>query len=223
MAKEIEIKLRVEDAAQFRRAVSRLGARAVSGGTGRVHEWNVVFDTAGNELKRSGQLLRIRTETRADGNSRSAKRATPRTILTFKRPSLGRTEGARDRKHKIREELELEVADAGTLTKIFEGLGMRACFRYEKFRTMYRLPDSMGWAKGLMIELDETPIGVFVELEGPAGAIDRAAKALGFSKDDYILTNYLRLFAEECGRLGVPVGDMVFRKRIARGALAGTR
>jgi len=56
---------------------------------------------------------------------------------------------------------------------------MSGWFRYEKYRTTFRLPDSNAWANGLLIELDETPIGTFVELEGPAAAIDRAAEELG--------------------------------------------
>jgi len=44
---------------------------------------------------------------------------------------------------------------------------MSGWFRYEKYRTTFRLPDSNAWANGLLIELDETPIGTFVELEGP--------------------------------------------------------
>jgi hypothetical protein len=68
------------------------------------------------------------------------------------------------------------------------------------------------WAKGLEIDLDETPIGTFVELEGPPRAIDRVAKELGYSKPDYIVTNYLVLYREECRRKGQKPGDMVFRK-----------
>jgi adenylate cyclase class 2 len=53
----------------------------------------------------------------------------------------------------------------------------------------------------LLIELDETPVGTFVELEGPIPAIDRAAAALGFSKKDYIAKSYLQLYLEsEQGR-----------------------
>ena len=52
-----------------------------------------------------------------------------------------------------------------------------------------------------------------MELEGPPRAIDRAAKELGFSKKDYILTNYVSLFAEDCRRRGQKMGDMVFQKR----------
>src|SRR2546430_12204052 len=80
---------------------------------------------------------------------------------------------------------------------------MRGWFRYEKCRTTFRLPASKAWALGLLIELDETPIGTFVELEGPAAAIDRAATELGFSKHDYLSKNYLRLYMEECRRKGV--------------------
>ncbi len=56
------------------------------------------------------------------------------------------------------------------------------------------------WARGLLIEVDETPIGTFVELEGPPAAIDRAATELGYSKRDYIVTNYLSLYVEDCRR-----------------------
>jgi hypothetical protein len=80
-----------------------------------------------------------------------------------------------------------------------------------------RLPGSRAWAKGLLIELDETPIGFFVELEGPAGAIDRAAQALGFEKSDYILANYMVLYREYCRGRGEEPRDMVFAKK-KRGA-----
>jgi adenylate cyclase class 2 len=104
----------------------------------------------------------------------------------------------------------MEVADATVLATIFEGLGMRGWFRYEKYRTTFRLPGSASWAKGLLIELDETPIGTFVELEGPAAAIDRAAHELGYSRRDYVLKNYLVLYVEECRRQGKEPKDMVF-------------
>jgi adenylate cyclase class 2 len=106
----------------------------------------------------------------------------------------------------------VEVGDAGTLTKIFEGLGMSGWFRYEKYRTTFQLPSAKSWARGLLIELDETPIGTFVELEGPAQAIDRAAGELGFSKRDYVLKNYLVLYMEECRRKGQEPRQMVFQE-----------
>ena len=220
MARETEIKLRVQSIAEFRKKLKRVGARTVAAGSGRVHEWNTLYDTAGQDLRGKDLLLRVREETPSD---RSGSRSKKRVLLTFKGPvKRGKDAGAIKRsandrrfggKHKVREEIELEVGDARALGTIFAGLGMQESFHYEKFRTTFRMPESNRWAKGLLIELDETPIGNFVELEGPSRAIDRAANLLGYSKDEYVLTNYLRLHAEECMRRGERVGDMVFRKR----------
>jgi adenylate cyclase class 2 len=218
MAHETEIKLRIEDAAAFRKKLKKLGACPVSGGTGRVHEWNVIFDTPEGGLAKHGQLLRIRTET-PDGRTKKAKgSAAGRVVLTFKRPIPGGTGPRREgrtvtsRRHKVREEIEVEVTDAENLTKVFEGLGMRGWFRYEKYRTTFALPAASRWAQDLLIELDETPMGTFVELEGPAEAIDRAAKELGYSPRDYVLKNYLALYAEDCRRRNEEPRDMVFAK-----------
>jgi len=43
---------------------------------------------------------------------------------------------------------------------------MSRWFQYEKFRTTFCLPESNAWAVGLLIELDETPIGVFLGWKG---------------------------------------------------------
>jgi adenylate cyclase, class 2 len=221
MARETEIKLRVADVAEFRKKLKRVGARTVAAGSGKVHEWNTLYDTAEQELRGKDLLLRVRVETPTDGVT--AKRG-KRFLLTFKGPVNGRSAFAGSAKrsaedvlhggnHKVREEIELEVGNAKALGAIFAGLGMRESFHYEKYRTTFRMPESARWAKKLLIELDETPIGNFVELEGPAAAIDRVAKLLGYSKDEYVLTNYLRLHAEECTKRGEKVGDMKFRKR----------
>ena len=215
MARETEIKLKIKDVKAFQRLLKKLGARPVRNGSGRVHEDNVIFDTPQGGLAKHGQLLRIRTETpEARGNSRKLK-SKPRVVLTFKRPVV-RPAGAdpahpADSFHKVREEIEMEVCDAATLTTIFEGLGMSGWFRYEKFRTTFRLLPTKAWARGLLIELDETPIGTYVELEGPASAIDRAAAELGYSKRDYVLKNYLTLYVEQCRRQGEQPVHMLFR------------
>jgi adenylate cyclase class 2 len=217
MARETEIKLRITDVRAFHRALKRIGARPAGPGSSKVHEENVIFDTPQGGLAKHGQLLRIRTETpEVRGKSKTAgpKR---RVVLTFKQPMVPTPvpglENSSYGSYKIREEIELEVTDPGNLTRIFEGLGMSGWFRYEKYRTTFRMPDSKAWAAGLLIELDETPIGTFVELEGPAGAIDRAAEELGFSKHDYVLKNYLRLYMEDCRRKGEQPLHMVFPNR----------
>jgi len=222
MARETEIKLKIGDVRALRRALQRMGARPLGAGWNRVHEENTIFDTPQGGLAKHGQLLRIRTETHdARGKSKGPGQK-PRVVVTFKQPPAAPV-GARsdDHRHgfyKVREETEVEVAEAANLKKIFEGLGMSGWFRYEKYRSTFRLPASKAWARELLIELDETPIGAFLELEGPPEAIDRAAGELGFSKRDYILKNYLVLYMEECRRKAEQPRDMLFpqRKRPAK-------
>ena len=214
MAKEREIKLRIKDLRALRRALAKLGALVA---TPRVRELNVVFDTPEFDLAKHEHLLRIRTETPSASRGRTSGAGT-RALVTFKRPvrASGSTGKGERQRHKVREEIELEVSDGKSLARIFEGLGMNAWFRYEKLRTTFRLPGSQGWAKGLLIELDETPIGVFLELEGPAAAIDRAARALGFQTRDYILANYMVLYREYCRSRDEEPRDMLFAKKTRR-------
>ena len=206
MANEREVKLKVEDEKALRKALGRMSAKPVAAGSGRVHEWNVIFDTPPGGLAKHGQLLRIRKET----PQRKGKKGEARIVLTFKKPAVA-AEGD-GHGHKVREEIETEVKDEAALRKIFEGLGMSGWFSYEKYRTTMKLPGSAKWAKDLVIELDETPVGMFVELEGSAEAIDRAAHELGYSKKDYIVKSYLALYLDECRRRGESPKDMVFGK-----------
>ena len=214
MATEIEIKLAIRDTKALQRALKRLGAKPRNPKAPRMHEMNVIFDTPDGGLAKHGQLLRIRTETPAPAKKGVRSNVAARTVLTFKSPpeelAIGDVGFRGDRRHKVREEIETELTDGATMQRIFEGLGLRGWFRYEKYRTTYVLPGRHGWAKGLLIEVDETPIGTFVELEGQAAAIDRAAKVLGYSTRDYVLRNYLVLYMEECKRRGEQPKDMVF-------------
>jgi adenylate cyclase, class 2 len=214
MATETEIKLAIRDGKGLARALKRLGAKPANPKAPRMHELNVIFDTPEGGLAKHGQLLRIRTETPAPVKKGSKDKVGARTVLTFKSPpaelAIGDVVPSGDRRYKVREEIETKLTDGATMQRIFEGLGLRGWFRYEKYRTTYVLPGRHGWAKGLLIEVDETPIGMFVELEGAAGAIDRAARELGYSTKDYVLKNYLVLYVEECKRRGESPKDMVF-------------
>jgi adenylate cyclase, class 2 len=212
MAKEREIKLRIADLPALRRGLRKLGALTV---TPRVHELNVVFDTPGFDLAKQEHLLRVRTESAATPRGKRFGSGAG-ALLTFKRPVLAPGSNGPGDRHNVREEIELQVSDGKALARIFEGLGMNGWFRYEKFRTTFRLPASRAWAKGLSIDLDETPIGVFLELEGPAGAIDRAARALGFETRDYILANYMILYREYCESREEKPHDMLFAKKPGR-------
>jgi adenylate cyclase class 2 len=217
MATEVEIKLAIRNGKALARALKRLGVKPANPKAPRMHEMNVIFDTPDGGLAKHGQLLRIRTESQDPVKKGSKSKAWGRTLLTFKSPpealAIGDVGPSADRRHKVREEIETELMDGATTRRIFEGLGLRGWFRYEKYRTTYVLPGRHAWAKGLLIEVDETPIGTFVELEGRAEAIDRAAKELGYSARDYVLKNYLVLYLEDCKRRGEQPRDMVFGGR----------
>jgi adenylate cyclase, class 2 len=218
MPPEIEIKLRISNPKSFLRTLAKLGAKPISP---RVHENNLIFDTPDGGLAKHGQLLRIRTEsptpaTKTKGKKpakKSGRSSGERYLLTFKSPPeqmaiLPTTPPGR---HKVREELETVLTDADALQRILEGLGLRGWFRYEKFRTPYKLSARHKWAKDLLIDYDETPIGTYIELEGPHPAIDQAARLLGFHPRDFITKNYLVLYLDDCKRQGISPSHMLFK------------
>jgi len=161
--RETEIKLRVTDLAGLIGKISRLRADY----SGRVLERNTLFDTPDDDLRRRGRLLRIRIETPAP--SKLITGGLARTVITSKAPVSAST-GSR---YKEKLERELVVRSRRDWPATLRSLGFRPGFRYEKFRTTFRLP-------GLHLDLDETPVGVFLEIEGQPKAIDRIARALGF-------------------------------------------
>jgi adenylate cyclase, class 2 len=174
---ETEIKLRADGPEAARRAVAALGA---SPAQPRHLEDNVLYDDAASSLLASGRVLRLR-------------RAAGRAIVTYKGPRQERADGV-----KSRPEIETEVSDADAFEAVLSGLGFRKVFRYQKYRESYHWRD-------VEIVVDETPVGTFLEIEGPVATIHEAARALGRGPQDYIGDSYAALFAASGG-----VGDMVF-------------
>jgi adenylate cyclase class 2 len=78
-----------------------------------------------------------------------------------------------------------------------------AAFRYEKWRSEWE--DGEGHCV-----VDETPIGNFAELEGPAQWIDGAAKRLGIEPGQYITLSYGRLFDQWRQQNGSQAQDLTF-------------
>lgn len=208
--REIEIKLRIEDVPALVAKLEALGAKRIR----RVFEMDTLFESFDGEFRKRRAILRLRQEMPMEsvGNRRRLARRTSGLggILTFKGPIESR--GAGRAKYKEREEIEFRVEDVGRFERVLRRIGMRPWFRYEKYRTRYR---AAGFG-GLHIDLDETPIGVFLELEGSRVEIDRAAIALGYSEEDYITGSYLELYAAECMLRRVPRRDMTFRANRAK-------
>jgi adenylate cyclase class 2 len=120
-------------------------------------------------------------------------RETPHgSVLTFKGPR--EIEGG----VKSREERETAVEEPGEVRAILRNLGYRPLFRYQKYRE--------SWAhRGQRVEVDETPIGHFLEIEGEAEGIRAVAAELGFSPADFVSESYVGLFFAGGGQ-----GDIVF-------------
>jgi adenylate cyclase, class 2 len=204
--REIEIKLPVRDVHALIRRLRSLGAVS----RGRVFEQNTLYDTPDSDLRRSGRVLRIRTETPIRARS-SRLGSRSRSVITSKAPPIG--SGRAKPKYKERREREVVIERPGRWPGVLRSLGFRPGFRYEKFRTSFRLP-------GLHLDLDETPAGMFLELEGQPKAIDRVAKLLGYSLRDYLRATYWDVYAADCRRRGVTPKNMVFdKKKFAKSAL----
>lgn len=152
--------------------------------TPRTHEMNTLYDLPGQPLRRKGELLRLRQY----GNN---------WTLTHK------AKGPAGR-HKTRAEIETRVEDGKSLAAILGKLGFRPSFRYEKYRAE--------WSDGRgHVVIDETPIGVFAEIEGAPGWIDRTARKLDVGPAEYIARSYAEVFQEWKRHSGSRAKDMTFQ------------
>jgi adenylate cyclase, class 2 len=214
--RETEIKLAIRDLPGLIEKLRALGVKP----RGRVLERNTIFDTDGADLRHRERLLRLRTETPAP--AAFAPAGPKRIVLTAKAPAPRAEAAKRGRRNTplYKEKLETEVVlreasrrvGKAKRTLVDRGwpfvlgcLGLRSKFRYEKYRTSFRL-------RGVHLDLDETPVGTFLELEGVPESIDRVACELGFSPKDYIRGTYYDLYAAERRRKGRPVRNMLFSK-----------
>jgi adenylate cyclase class 2 len=177
---EREVKLRFGTAEVARAAVLATGATLIH--ARRLQE-DCLLDTPGEDLRRRQSALRVRTEV---GRSFVTLKGPPHPALV-----------------KVREELETIVGDGMLLVRIFEELGFRVWFRYQKYREEFALHD-------VIVAIDETPVGVFVEIEGGDRGIEEMAQALGRDRTDYLLDSYRSLFVHDCQQRGVAPTHMVF-------------
>jgi adenylate cyclase, class 2 len=184
---EIEVKLKCADRAAFARAGITLEIEQA-----RHFEDNWLLDTAAHALGGRGAILRVRSVA-GEG------------WLTYKEKA-GRDAPASE--FKLRVEIETPLGAPEAAIEIFERLGYRKVFRYQKYRTVCRAPLPSG--SSLKVMFDETPRGDFVELEGAEEAVGEAVRLLGVERKDYILESYIALQAAHCRRLRRPLEDMVF-------------
>lgn len=170
MALETEIKVQIpsKELEVLRSQLIDIGASQISS---RKHESNLLFDFSEGTLRTSDCALRLRTYGK-------------QTTLTFKGTPLSNP------LFKQREELESPVSDKNQIQQILQNLGMSICFEYSKFREIYSYTTN---EKQVLIFLDETLAGTFVELEGSSENIQNLAKKLGWTPDQFIQETYISL------------------------------
>lgn len=183
---EIELKFPLSDPAALQSRLPQLGFQL---DTPRTFEHNTLYDTPDRSLRAQRQLLRIRQY----GNV---------CTVTHKRLP---DQGSDDIRYKVRIETETTVTNGDALAEIFRQLGYAPAFIYEKFRTEW---SHAGQTAHLVI--DETPIGNYVELEGPTDWIDRTIARLDIDPSTCLTDSYGKLFLEWKQRTGSSAEHLTF-------------
>ena len=163
-SKERELKFGPVDHDALRERFTALEAES-QGPTNLEDNW--VFDAQG-KLKDSGQVLRLRK----DRNG---------SHLTFKGPA------SFEDRVKVRTEYETGIEDIESMRRILEALGYTLRQRYQKYREVWILGS-------VVISLDHTPIGDFVEFEGEG--CETVAARSGLDPANAERRNYLRLYED---------------------------
>jgi adenylate cyclase class 2 len=179
---EIEAKFPVKDLRKIQELLEFHQAELLMD---KSYEHNILLDTPTNELLAENARLRLRKE----GSE---------SILTYKRTRKNENNIA------YREEIETRVDHFENTRLILNRLGFLTFFEYEKYRSTYRLGATT-------IMLDETPIGFYLEIEGPdEETIHRTASLLEIDWNQRTDKSYLQVFQEWAAENGYPGRDMLF-------------
>ena len=181
MSIETEVKIRIKSAEDFIGLALSHGAERVSE---RNLEDNILFDFPDGSLRLARCVLRVRS---VNGHG----------VLTYKGAPLS------DVIFKSREELETGVESPEMAIEIFERIGLRLQFRYQKYRQEFALG-------GVHVAVDETPIGNYAELEGTEDSIFNLAKKLCISESKFIRQSYYALYVDYCGERKIAPQSMIF-------------
>ncbi len=181
MSTENEIKVKIGDAGEFCHRLSVLNPVVLSV---RHFEDNHLVDFPDRRLRSIQCLVRIRF---TEGEH----------VFTFKGPP--RPEGI----FKTREELETRLEDGTILLQALERIGMCICFRYQKYRREFVLGE-------IHVAVDETPIGNYVEFEGPESGILDLTREMGIPESGFLRSSYYSLYLEYCRDNNQTPGFMVF-------------
>lgn len=178
---EIEVKFIIDDLPAIRQRILAIGACLEMP---RTYEDNVTFDTPDHQLRHQGRLLRLRR----DQHNR----------ITYKEPGRSMHQD-----FKVRHEYEVNVSDFAQMHTILEKIGFHPALRYEKYR------ETFAYQKAELL-LDETPCGVFLEIEGPQETIRDLAAQLGIDFKTRLTASYGEIFEAVCTTYNLHLTNMTF-------------
>src|SRR6266568_7700983 len=104
---------------------------------------------------------------------------------------------------KSREEVQTGVESFELAIQLFDSLGFKPVFRYQKFREVWRVRDAE-------VVIDRTPIGEYFEIEGPIDLIRALAAELGMEMEQAIRQTYADLYRQARRTRADLPNDMVF-------------
>ena len=179
---EQEIKFRIASYVEGMSLLSRLN---INVNMSRQFERNILYDFPDRRMFKRDEVLRLRC---VDGDA----------WLTWKGPQQENNQHI-----KCRKEVETSVGDSEAMLQILESMGVIVSFRYEKYRSIFPVDD-------VIVALDETPIGVFIEIEGEPSCLTKVVSRLELDMKQGISLSYPRLYERYCSETpGAPM-DMVF-------------
>ena len=181
---EVEAKFQIDDLDGVRTRLLAAGGEIKKQ---RIYEKNTVYDDRAQSLKNSQRLIRLRQDEKIK--------------LTFKGPAPAELEQASEA--KVREEIELEIADFDKMELIIGRLGYEPAVVYEKYRETIQVGE-------VEAVLDELPYGNFVELEGSEAAIKALAEACDIKWESRLNTNYLALLRMVKSAYQLGFNDLTF-------------
>jgi adenylate cyclase class 2 len=178
---ETEVKFYVLDLNRIQTQLQALKAHLIQP---RVLETNIRFDLPDASLRSKGNVLRLRYDIDAR--------------LTYKSASKNE-QGVLSRR-----EIEFVVEDFEKAKQFLEALGYQKLVYYEKYRTTYKLNETL-------VMLDELPYGNFVEVEGETIEIIRTSSLqLNLNWDTAIATSYTSVFERARTALKLSFTDLSF-------------
>lgn len=158
---ELEVKARVQHVPELRRSLRRAGARLEFRGTMIDRRYD-----RDNSLEPKDQVLRLRAYRPVRGKSWG--------VLTWKGPVGIR--GA----YRHRPELETEVPEPDAVAEVFEALGFTVSLRIDRRIERWRFGSAT-------LRLERYPaMDTLLEVEGSPRAIERAVRATGLPREEFL-------------------------------------